>query len=45
MKENSMQEYEIQRNKFFPRKSLSCKWRGEFGEAGAVGASVLWAEA
>lgn len=31
MKENSVQEYEVQRPQFFHRKSLSCKWRWEWG--------------
>lgn len=48
MKENSMQDYQVQRRHFFLRKSLSCKLqkvRRGFGESVVVNAFVLWAAA
>lgn len=48
MKENSMQDYQVQRHHFFHKKSLSCKLLEigrEFGESVAVHDFMLWASA
>lgn len=48
MKENSMQDYKVQRRHFFLRKSLSCKLleiRRGFGESVGVDAFTFWAAA
>lgn len=48
MKENSMQDYQVQRCHFFHKKSLTCKLLEigrEFGESVAVHDFMLWASA